>query len=329
MRKGVVILVIIVIAFILLFAAGPFYILEEGEQAVVTRFGAIVTVDTEAGLKIKLPMVDTVTKYSKKIVSWDGEAQRIPTAENQFIWVDTTARWRIADPAKFYESVTTLNNAFSRMDDIIDSSVRTVIAENLLKEAVRNTNYINEKNEAIVAAEISPNKANVAQVMASDEELKIYETVDKGRELLSEDMFTKASAIMPQFGIVLEDIVIRQIRYSDDLTQSVYNRMITERNQVAQRYRSTGEGLKAEWLGKLENEQRSVLSQAYETSEEIKGRADAEATRIYAEATGRDPEFYEFWRSIESYRKTLPEFSKTLSTNMDYFQYLYQKEGTE
>ncbi len=329
MRKGVVVVVILIILFILLFAAGPFYILEEGEQAVVTRFGAIVKVETEAGLKIKLPMVDNVVRYSKKLVSWDGDAQRIPTAENQFIWVDTTARWRISDPALFYESVTTLENAWARMDDIIDSSVRTVIAENLLREAVRDSNYINTLRETAIkdTSVEDTQESNVAQVMASDEEQKIYETVDKGRQLLSEEMFDKASKIIPQFGIILEDIVIRQIRYSDDLTESVYNRMITERNQVAQRYRSTGEGLKAEWFGKLENEQRSVLSQAYETSEVIKGEADAEATRIYAEATRQDPEFYEFWRSIESYRKTLPRFSKTLSTDMDYFQYLYDMNG--
>ena len=332
MRKAVVVVVILVILAILVFAAGPFYILEEGEQAVVTRFGAIVDSETEAGLKFKLPMVDTVVKYSKKLVSWDGEAQRFPTAENQFIWVDTTARWRIVDPVLFYESVKTMDNAFSRMDDVIDSTVRTIIAENLLREAVRNSNYINslkgtgtptvEISEDALADDTSTAIANVAQ-----EERKTYEIVEKGRQVLSEEMFTRASQIIPQFGIELEDIIIRQIRYSDDLTQSVYNRMIVERNKVAETYRSTGEGLKAEWLGKLDNEKRTILSQAYETSEEIKGRADAEATKIYADAAKADPEFYEFWLTIESYRKTLPRFSKTLSTNMDYFQYLYNING--
>ena len=140
-------------------------------------------------------------------------------------------------------------------------------------------------------------------------------------------MFTLATEVVPQYGIELVDIIIRQIRYSDDLTASVYNRMITERNKVAQRYRSIGEGQKVEWLGKLDNEKRSILSRAYETSEEIRGRADAEATRIYAEAARVDAEFYEFWRSIESYRKTLPQFRKTLSTDMDYFQYLHSMNG--
>ena len=133
--------------------------------------------------------------------------------------------------------------------------------------------------------------------------------------------------IVPQYGIELTDIIIRQIRYSDDLTQSVYNRMIKERSQVAQAYRSYGEGQKAEWLGKLDNDKRSVLSEAYEKSESIKGRADAEATKIYSESYQADPEFFEFWRSVESYRKILPNFNKTLTTDMEYFDYLYEQNG--
>lgn len=327
MRKLVISLVVIAVILILLLAAGPFYILKEGEQAVLTRFGAIVDSNTEAGLKFKMPLVDTVVKYPKKLLSWDGDAQRIPTAENQFIWVDTTARWRINDPALFYESVTTLDNAFARMDDVIDSSVRTIIAENLLREAVRNSNYINilqsSKQEPLLDEEGNV----VEEEVIVGEEQKMFESIEKGRQALSEEMFESAAQIVPQYGIVLEDIVVRQIRYSDDLTASVYNRMITERNKVAQRYRSTGEGQKAEWLGRLDNELRSILSEAYKTSEEIKGRADAEATRIYAEAARVDPEFYEFWRSIESYRKTMPKFRKTLTTDMDYFQYLHSMGG--
>ena len=327
MKKLTISLVIIVILLILTFAAGPFFILKEGEQAVVTRFGAIVGSYSEAGLKFKMPLVDTVVKYHKKLLSWDGDAQRIPTAENQFIWVDTTARWRIENPALFYESVTTLQNAWARMDDVIDSSVRTIIAENLLREAVRNSNYI---NSVIPSSENSSTDAEgnvVKEEVIVGEEQKFFESIEKGRQALSEEMFQSAAKIVPQYGIVLVDIVIRQIRYSDDLTASVYNRMITERNKVAQRYRSTGEGQKAEWLGRLDNERRSILSEAYETAEEIKGRADAEATRIYADASQVDEEFYKFWRSIESYRKTLPAFKKILTTNMDYFQYLHSMEG--
>ena len=320
-RNVVIILVIVIIVF----AAGPFYVLNEGEQAVVTRFGAIIDSNVEAGLKFKMPFVDNVVKYPKKLLSWDGDAQRIPTAENQFIWVDATARWNITDPVKFYESVTTLEQAYARMDDVIDSSIRTVISENLLREAVRNSNYINENaiEENIDIADEESLKA-LRNLTVTETQL---ESIEKGREKLSDEMYTSASVIVPQFGIELKDIIIRQIRYSDDLTQSVYNRMIKERNQVAQAFRSFGEGQKAEWLGKLDNNKRSILSAAYEKSENIKGKADAQATSIYSESYKADPEFFDFWRSIESYRTVLPKFSKTLTTDMEYFNYLYNQNG--
>jgi membrane protease subunit HflC len=133
--------------------------------------------------------------------------------------------------------------------------------------------------------------------------------------------------MVPEYGIELIDVVTRQIRYSDELTQSVYARMIKERNQIAQAFRSDGEGKKAEWLGKTENERRSILSAAYERAETIRGTADAEATRIYAEAYGQDRDFFDFWRAVESYKTTLPNFNKTLSTDLDYFRYLYAPQG--
>ena len=324
MNKLIRNIVIILVVLIILFAAGPFYVLNEGEQSVVTRFGRIIDSETDAGLKLKVPFVDNVVKYPKKMLSWDGDAQRIPTAENQFIWVDATARWQIVDSVKFYESVTTLEQAYARMDDVIDSSVRTVIAENLLREAVRNSNYINEV-EIEEAVSLEPESSQALRQLTVTETKQ--DPIDKGREALSEEMYNSAKIIVPQYGIELKDIIIRQIRYSDDLTQSVYNRMIKERNQVAQAYRSYGEGQKAEWLGKLDNDKRSILSEAYEKSENIKGEADAEATRIYSESYKADPEFFEFWRSIESYRKVLPNFNKTLTTDMEYFDYLYEQEG--
>jgi len=325
MKKFVTVLVIIIVLAILLFAAGPFYIVSEGEQAIVTRFGAIVDSSRDAGLKFKMPVVDQVVKYPKKILSWDGDAQRIPTQENQFIWVDTTARWQIVDPELFYESVTTINQAYGRLDDVIDSSVRTVIADNPLVEAVRNSNIINEiERTGVVEAPEDVETPNLSEITFTQ---AVYADISKGRIALSDIMLKNASEITPRFGIELTDIIIRQIRYSDDLTESVYNRMIKERNQVAEFYRSYGEGQKAEWLGKLENEKRAITSQAYEKAEEIKGKADAEATRIYANAYEADPEFFEFWRSIESYRKILPQFRKTLTTDMDYFKYLYSQLG--
>jgi len=328
MRKAIVTTVVVIIVLILFFVLGPFYVLEEGQQAVVIRFGRIVSVATDAGLKFKTPMVDNVTRYSKRILAWDGDAQRVPTAENQFIWVDTTARWKINDPQKFYESTTTMEGAYSRLDDVIDSSVRTVISKNFLVEAVRNSDIINEIERQQTYQQDPGEQAEGMEDLASlTATVEVFPSIEKGRSALSDETFALASAITPQYGIELIDIVIRQIRYSDDLTESVYNRMIKDRNQIAEAFRSYGEGKKAEWLGQLDREQRSILSQAYETSEEIKGRADAEATTIYSDSYKLDPDFFEFWRSMESYRMTLPKFRKTLSTDMQYFDYLYNLEG--
>lgn len=331
MRRLVTFLVVIVVLLVIFVALGPFYIIQEGEQAVVTRFGAIVANSRDAGLKFKMPMVDTVVKYPKRILSWDGDAQRLPTAENQFIWVDATARWKIVDPVLFYESVTSMEQGFARLDEVIDSSIRTVIAENPLYEAVRNTNVINEiERSDIVQAGADIIEGAEGEPMESPTIIdagKTYNEVQKGRSMLSEEMFDAAQRITPQFGIELIDIIIRQIRYSDDLTESVYNRMIAERNQKAQEFRSRGEGQKAFWLGKLENEKRSVLSRAYTEAETIKGTADQEAARIYSEAYSTDEEFAIFWRSLESYRNTMKKFDKTLTTDMEYFRYLYDQDG--
>lgn len=329
MKKFVTTLVILVILLVIFVLLGPFYILKEGEQSVVTRFGAIVKSEQNAGLKFKTPMIDTVIKYPKRILSWDGDAQRIPTKENQFIWVDTTARWKITDPLKFYESVTTLQQAYSRLDDVIDSSVRTIISDSPLAEAVRSSNLIKEsehKTTIEIKVDDSASKS-VEELLKNTSAVAAFDEVKLGRQELSKEMLKVARRITPEYGIELIDIVIRQIRYSDDLTQSVYNRMIKERKQIAEFYRSYGEGKKAEWLGKLDNEKRSILSSAYEKSETLKGTADAEATQIYAEAYGQDESFFEFWRSIESYKKVLPKFTKTLSTDMDYFKYLYNQDG--
>ena len=327
MKKLVTILVVIAIVLILFFVLGPFYILEEGQQAVVTRFGAVVSMSAEAGLKFKMPLVDNVVKYSKRLLAWDGEAQRIPTQEKMFIWVDTTARWKIIDPLKFYESVTTMEQAFGRLDEVIDSSVRTVISGSLLREAVRNTDIINEIDRTDQVEQVQTEAGDIEDIASFTSTDEIYQAIDKGRDALSRSMFEKASAITPQYGIHLEDIIIRQIRYSEDLTQSVYDRMIKQRNQIAEAYRSYGEGKKAEWVGRMSNEKQAVLSKAYETAEEIKGKADAEATNIYALSYEVDDEFFKFWRSIESYRRILPMFRKTLTTDMDYFQYLYSATG--
>ena len=302
---------------------GPFYIINEGYQAVVTRFGGIVSTHTEAGLYFRIPFIDQVTTYPKLVLSLDGDSQRIPTKENQFIIVDTTSRWKITSPAKFYQSFKTLDNAYNKLSDIIDSSTRTVITQNRLSEIVRSSNIINERT-AIQADDKDEETKEIESLVNVN---NVNESVSKGRNELCRQMTAEANKLVPEYGIELIDIVPRKIKYSDELTESVYNRMIKERNQVAQAYRSLGEGKKAEWMGKLENEKRTIQSEAYRKSEEIKGEADAKAARIYAEAYNKDPEFYNFWKSMESYKSTLKDSNATYSTNMDYFKYLYSPNG--
>ena len=324
MKKVVTTLVVIAVLLVIILFMGPFYILSEGEMAVLTRFGKIVDVNDEAGMAFKIPVVDNVVKYPKKLLSWDGEAQRIPTKENQFIWVDATARWRIADAAKFYETVNTLQGGLARLNDILDSTIRTVISENYLNEAVRSTNKINsitvEENVAIDSKADQEALRDLTKTNTKQPEIKI------GREGLSNMMLEAAAPLTGVYGIELEDIIIRQIRYSDDLTESVYTRMIKERNQIAEAYRSYGRGQLASWQGKTENDEKQIISSAYADAEKIKGQADAEATKIYADAYGKDPEFFELWNKLESYKKSIPGLNKVLTTDVGYFDYLYKNE---
>jgi len=322
-KKFYISLIVIALFVIFFFASGPLYIVREGYQAVITRFGSISGTHTVAGLYFKVPFIDQVTTYPKLILSTDGDLQRIPTKENQFIVVDTTSRWRITDPVQFYKSFKTLDSAYNRLSDIIDSSTRTVITSNRLSEIVRSSNIINERTTGAAEAEDDETKEIESLVNVNN----VNESVTRGRGELCREMTDDANKLVPEYGIEVIDIVPRQIKYSDELTQSVYNRMIKERNQVAQAYRSLGEGKKAEWMGKLENEKRTISSGAYKKAEELKGAADAQAARIYADAYNKDPEFYTFWKSMESYKSTLKNYDATYSTNMDYFKYLYSADG--
>jgi modulator of FtsH protease HflC len=323
-KNKIIGLVVVVIAVIVL--ASSLYTIDEGNQVVITRFGSIVGTHTEAGIYFKIPFLDKTTKYTKLILSLDGDPQRIPTKEKQFIVVDTTSRWRISDPVKFYQSFTTVDNAYNRLSDIVDSATRTIITQNRLSEIVRSSNIINDikNSEKENEAEDEDSKAIEDLVNTNTDS----ELIQKGRNVLCKEMTAEANKLVPDFGIELIDIVPRQIKYSDELTESVYNRMIKERNQVAQAYRSRGEGKKAEWLGRVESEKLAISSSAYKKAEEIKGNADAQAAAIYAEAYNKDPEFFTFWRSMESYKTTLKNADVTYSTNMDYFKYLYNSNGT-
>ena len=326
MKKLVPTIIVLLIVVAALLILGPFYILQEGQMAVLTRFGKIVEVNEEPGLSFKMPVVDNVVKYTSKLLTWNGDAQRIPTKENQFIWVDATARWRISDPIRFYESVNTIQGGIARLNDILDSTIRTVISENYLNEAVRSTNRINEMKveENIGEVESEEDRETLRSLTETDtKQNEIY----IGRDRLSNMMLQTAAPLTEVYGIELEDIIIRQIRYSDDLTASVFDRMIKERNQIAEAYRSYGRGQLSYWQGRTENDKMRILSDAYAKSEEIKGNADKEATRIYSEAYRKNEEFFRLWTELESYKEVLGGVEKILSTDLEYFDYIYSKDG--
>jgi membrane protease subunit HflC len=327
MRKTVITLVIIGAALIVISLLGPYYILTEGEQAVIVQFGKIVRVDLQAGIHYKAPFVENVVKFSKKVQSWDGDAQRIPTSENQFIFVDTTARWRISDPKKFYESVGSMTQAQGRMDDVIDSEVRKVISKNPLRESVRDSNVISQikRNTSLASVAGSSESGALSTISALSENQ--FDNVTSGRRALSIQMRDEARTIMPQYGMELIDLVIRQIKYSDDLTQSVYDRMIKERNQIAQAFRSDGEGEKANLLGQTNNKLKQIQSEAERKAKEIKAKADAEALSIRNRAYSQDPDFADYWMALEEYKTILPKFNKTMTTDSDFYKYLYNKRG--
>ena len=319
-KKGFGWLFFIIILVVLFFFLKPFYILNEGNVAIITKFGAVVKTEKEAGLHFKMPLIHTVNKYTAKLLRLDGDPQKILTLEKQYLRVDTTSRWRIVDVKKFYESLTTYDSAYSRLSDIVDSSVRDIISVNSLADVVRSSNIINESK---TTEEFNLENAEVDLGSLKTEKVN-FPVIKKGRETLADEILAKANSQLGEFGLEVVDLIFKGIKYSDELENSVFSRMIKERNQIAGTFRSTGDGEKLKILGELENEKRTILSQAYAESERIKGDADAKAVAIYAESYGKSPEFYSFWKSMEIYKNSLPETEKVLSTDMEYFQYLYK-----
>lgn len=301
----------LVLAFIaLILLESSVYTVDETEQVIILQFGKPVGEPIkEAGLHFKLPFIQNVTTFDRRVLEWDGDENQIPTSDKKYIWVDTFARWRIVEPLKFYQSVNNERNAQSRLDDIIDSATRNFVSENLLIEAVRNTNR--ELQITVEEAE-GFGLESVAQ------------QIEKGREQITKLILQKAAETMPQYGIELLDVRIKRINYIEEVRQKVYERMISERKRIAEKFRSEGQGRKAEIDGEREKELQRITSEAYRTAQEIKGKADAEATRIYAAAFNKDPEFYSFLQTLETYRSTFNNSNTTLmlNTNSDFLKYL-------
>ncbi|MFA5515352.1 MAG: protease modulator HflC [Desulfuromonadales bacterium] len=305
MKKQLLLVVGVIIVLILL---GGVYVVEEGEQALITQFGKPVGDTKQAGIHFKLPVVQDVRRFQKRIIKWDGDPNQIPTKDKKYIWINTTARWRIVDPLLFYKTVATERGAQSRLDDILDSVVRDAVSGHLLLELVRGKDY-------------QPPEGT-RELIDLDGELIDVANLD-GREEILDSILQQARNSIPEYGIELIDVQIKRINYVDQVRQRVYERMVSERNKVAAQYRSEGEGEKADILGQMQKELRSIESEAYRRSVEIRGAADAKAASIYAGAYGRDAAFYSFVRTLESYRKTIGDNGRlVLSTNAEFYRYL-------
>lgn len=303
MKNGLIIFIVIAVVLI---AQGGFYVVNEAEQAIVTQFGKPVGEISYPGLHFKIPFIQDVTRFEKRILKWDGDPNQIPTKDKKFIWVDTTARWKITDPLLFLKTVASERGAQGRLDDIIDSVVRDAVSGHLLVELVRGADY----------KATGPERFEVDGIRIEPEDMV-------GREEILSGILTEAGSSTPEYGIELIDVQFKRLNYVEQVRVRVYERMINERKKVAAQYRSEGEGEKLEILGKMQRELKNISSEAYRKALEYRGAADAEAAAIYAEAYNQDKEFYTFLRTMESYKKTITKNGKLIiSTDSDYYKYL-------
>jgi len=294
-------------------STGAFYVVNEWEQVVITQFGKPVGEPIkDAGLNFKIPFIQAVNRFEKRLLNWDGSPNQIPTKDKKLIWVDTTARWRISDPLLFLTRVTTITTALSRLDGIIDSVVRDAVSENDLVELVRSEGWA-----GAVGAQVSD--AGYAQKELEE----VSRPLEVGREKITRAMLLSAAKLTPEFGIELVDVRIKRINYVDSVLKKVFERMISERKRIAAQYRSEGEGEAARINGEMQKELKRISSEAFRTAQEIRGKADAEATKIYGSAYNQDAGFYSFSKTLELYREQ--ELSKTrmiLTTDSDFYKYL-------
>ncbi len=302
----------ILIAIIAIILAGnPFYVVNEGEQVIITQFGQPIGKPViNAGLHLKIPFIQKVNKFEKRILAWDGYPNQIPTKDKKYIWVDTTARWKITDPLKFFQSVYDERGAQARLDDIIDSAVRDEVTSQNLVEIVRSSNRL--------ISAISQGTEQEAFI-----EKGALEPITAGREKIRQQILVHAKELAPQYGIDIIDVQIKRVNYVQEVRDKVYERMIAERKRAAEKYRSEGRGVRADVEGKTDKELKGILSQAYKEAQTIKGEADAESTKIYADAYNKDPNFYAFLKTLETYNNTVDNNTTLiLTTESEYYQYL-------
>ena len=317
---------LVVAALAVLVAASCFFTVSEGQTALVIRLGQLRGGAMEPGLHFKLPLIDDVRFFDARLLSWDGDPERIPVKDSKFIHVDSFARWRISDPVRFFNAVKDESGAQSRLDDILDGSIRDVVSEHFLLELVRTT------DEPIETARIgfSRNEEAVEELALSRDmtaDLPVSAESEAGGKRLQvrNEIFAICERKLAELdlGIELLDLRIKRIDYTDQVRDEVYRRMISQQERLAERYRAQGEGKRAEIAGGTQQERQRIESESYRRSQEIKGAAEAESTRIYAEAYGQDEELYRFVKSLETFETVFDEHDTLiLSTDSELLRYL-------
>lgn len=302
--KGVL-LGVVALAVVVLFASA--YVVDETEQVVVTQFGKVVgTPVIEPGLKFRVPFIQKATYFPKNLQIWDGDPGQVPTKDKTFLWVDTFARWKIVDPIKYFQTVNNMVSAMSRLDDIIDPAMRNLLTSSRLVETVRNTDRPMDTFDIIDGGDVDQSQYKI----------------EVGRTEITRRILEQAQPKLEPFGIELVDVKIKRINYVDKVRDAVYGRMIAERRQIAEKYRSEGRGEASNIRGDKEKELQMISSEAYKTAEELKGMADAEAAAIYAKAYGVDTDFYSFIQTLEVYRDSLDSTTTlVLSTDSEFMKY--------
>jgi membrane protease subunit HflC len=314
MKKIGGLIAILIVAVLL---SKPFYTVDETEQVIITQFGrAIGGAVTEPGLHFKLPVIQKANYFPKNLLEWDGDPGQIPTKDKTFIWVDAFARWRIVDPLMFYKAVNNERAAQKKLDDILDAATYNFVTSHHLIEVVRNSNRL-MKSEKVTTV-------GLPEKLGKQVQLKL------GRQKMTRGILEQAAPKIKGFGIEIVDFRIKRVNYVEEVRKEVYERMIAERRQISERFRSEGKGESKKIEGDQQKELRRIQSEAYRKVEETKGKADGEATKIYADALNKDPEFYSFVKTLEIYRTALDENTMVLlSTNSDFYKYLKEYKGSK
>ena len=295
----------ILLALALFLGYNAIFVLDEGQQSITTMFGKPVgEASTEAGLYFKIPILQKVHYFEKRVLKWDGDPNEIPTKDKKYIWVDTTARWRISDPLLFLQRVKDVNRATYTLNDLINGKVRDFVTKNDLVEIIRSSDW--QESYTLTTETTDQNKVQV----------------NVGRDQFSRMVLSEVSEVTRSFGIELLDVLVKRINYTTQVRDTVYARMISERKRIAAQIRSEGQANRANILGDMDKQLKQIESDAYRKAEQIRGQADGDATKIYGNSYNRDPKFYQFLTTLDSYKVVLGKNTKlVIDADSPMYQY--------